>query len=187
MARSELAIATMSTTSCSSAPMIAGMMPKAAMSISTIDSAMPTQIDSLATRRVRRPTDTATAAREMSSRTITTSAVSEAAVEPRAPIAMPTSDTARTGASLTPSPTIITGRGSTSWTRRTLSSGSRSAWTSSMPAWAAMCRAVSSASPVSITLRPTPCRSSSARVAVALARRRSERIRVPANAPSMPM
>src|SRR5690625_4062433 len=70
MARSELAIATMSTTSCSSAPMIAGMMPKAAMSISTIDSAMPTQIDSLATRRVRRPTDTATAAREMSSRTI---------------------------------------------------------------------------------------------------------------------
>src|SRR5690625_7006488 len=82
MARSELAIATMSTTSCSSAPKIAGMMPKAAMSISTIDSAMPTQIDSLATRRVRRPTDTATAAREMSSRTITTSAVSEAAVEP---------------------------------------------------------------------------------------------------------
>ena len=63
-----------------------------------------------ATRMVRRPICTARTARYRSSSMTTTSADSLAAVDPRAPIATPTSAAASTGASLTPSPTIITGR-----------------------------------------------------------------------------
>ena len=71
---------------------------------------MPSQMLCSAMRTVSRPISTAFAVREMSSTRITASADSLAAVAPFAPIAMPTSAAASTGASLTPSPTMITGR-----------------------------------------------------------------------------
>src|SRR5215217_7337424 len=59
----------------------------------------------------------------MSSVMITTSADSLAAVDPRAPMATPTLAAASTGASLTPSPTISTGRSFASLTAATFCSG----------------------------------------------------------------
>ncbi len=117
---------------------------------------MPIQMLCSATFTVRCPIRTADAALDRSSRMITTSADSPAAVEPRAPMAIPTSATARTGASLTPSPTIMTGRRGRDRTASTLSGGRHSARTSVRPASAAMCSAVASASPVSMTVRVTP-------------------------------
>ena len=70
-----------------------------------------------------------------------------------APMAMPTSARARAGASFTPSPTIATDRprSCSSATARSLSSGSTSANTSSMPRSAATASATWRASPVIIT------------------------------------
>ncbi len=63
----------------------------------------------------------------------TTSAASAAAAAPRAPKATPRSAAASAGASLIPSPTIITGpRRRSSMTTFVLSAGSRSAATASM-------------------------------------------------------
>ena len=55
---------------------------------------------------------TASATRSTRSTTMTASAVSDATVAPATPIAIPTSASVSAGASLTPSPTIITGRSS---------------------------------------------------------------------------
>ena len=127
-----------STTSCSSAPTVAGMMPKAAMLMSPTLTMMPSQMLCRAIRTVSRPISTALAVREMSSTSITASADSLAAVAPFAPIAMPTSAAASTGASFTPSPTMITGRSATAATSCTLSAGRHSARTLVMPISAAM-------------------------------------------------
>ena len=67
---------------------------------------------------------------------MTMSAASDDAVAPRAPIATPTSATARAGASLMPSPTMTSGPAASSrscWTASTLSVGDRSASTASIP------------------------------------------------------
>ena len=86
------------------------------------------------------------------------SAVSIAASLPAAPIAMPRLARAMAGASLTPSPTMATVPyfATSSSTALTLSSGSSSAWTSSMPTWRAIASAVARLSPVSMIRCSTP-------------------------------
>ena len=179
-------MAARSTSSWVSAPATAGMNPNAATSIRATLRAMPSQMLLRATRMVRRPISTASATLAMSSATSTTSADSLAAVEPRAPMAMPTSAAARTGASLTPSPTMITGRGSIAATAFTLSSGSSPARTSVMPRPSATAAAVPWPSPVSMTVRRMPSPARRCRVAAAFSRTASLMISVPAKRPSMP-
>ena len=112
-------------------------------------------------RSVRREMRIARAILAGSSSMRTTSAASMAASLPKAPMAMPMSARASTGASLIPSPTKARSRPSlrsfsSRSTCRTLSAGSSWLWTSSTPSWDATCRAAASASPVSITVFSTP-------------------------------
>ena len=88
---------------------------------------------------------------------ITTSAASEEAVAPRAPIAIPTSADASAGASLMPSPTIVVGcsRCSTC-TASTLSEGAHSLSTASRSSAAPIACAAAARSPVTIIIRVTP-------------------------------
>ena len=173
-----------STTSWLRAPKIAGIAPVAATSMSTTDRAMPSQMLCSATCMVRRPIRTAVAVLARSSVRITTSADSLAAVAPRAPIATPTSAAASTGASLTPSPTMSTGRCGALRTVRTLSSGRHSGSTRVMPSAAATCSTVARASPLSTRISRTPSAVSSAIVAAASSRTWSLITRVPAKRPS---
>ena len=91
----------------------------------------------------------------------TTSAASIAASDPISPMAIPTSERIRTGASFTPSPTNA--RDSRPFcsvisfsTISTLPPGSSCAYTRSTPACPAIARAADSLSPVSITVCATP-------------------------------
>ena len=91
----------------------------------------------------------------------TISAASMAASEPMAPMAMPISALDSTGASLMPSPTKasfpLPDRASSSFsTWATLSAGSSSLNTWSIPKSEATCSATALASPVSITVLSTP-------------------------------
>ena len=95
----------------------------------------------------------------------TTSAASMAASEPRAPMAIPTSARASTGASLMPSPTKASRSplpfsAKSCSTQSTLSAGSSPARYSRMPTWSATFSATEALSPVSITRRLTPLRRS---------------------------
>ncbi len=163
-------IAAKSTTSWSAAPTIAGRNPKNASSINPTLTAMPSQIASSAIRTVRLAMATLVATRPRSSSMITTSADSLAAVAPLAPIAMPTSAAASTGASFTPSPTMATGRSGNPATATTLPSGSRSARTSETPTCSATWFAFDAASPVTISNDSTPRSFSASIVARALTR-----------------
>ena len=89
----------------------------------------------------------------------TTSAASIAASEPKAPMAMPMSALVSTGASLIPSPAkasfpLPSARSIS--TMATLSAGSSSLWTSSIPSSPATLSAMTFESPVSMTVLATP-------------------------------
>ena len=146
---------------------------------------MPIQIACSAMSTVLRPMATASATLPMSSGSTTMSAASLAAVAPRAPMAIPMSAAASTGASLTPSPTIAMGRCGECETNSTLSTGRQFACTSSMPSAAAMCSAVARSSPVSMVTARTPCARSAAMVADAFGRTSSRNTSAPAKAPSI--
>ena len=115
----------------------------------------------------------------MSSFRITTCADSEAAVDVPSVMAMPISAAANTGASFTPSPTIIvTPRDGVTVavvTAVTLSSGNSSACTSSMPTSLAMMAAEDRLSPVSMDSLATPRPRRLASADLALARGTSRR------------
>lgn len=150
--------------------MMAGRTPVTATSISPTLTAMPSQMACRAILTVRWAMAMLVATRLRSSSMMTTSADSLAAVDPRAPIAIPTSAAARTGASLTPSPTMATGRSGREATWVTLSAGSSPALTSATPSCRPTWRAVTAASPVSIATSRTPSRCRACSVAVALSR-----------------
>ena len=132
----------------------------ASTSIATL-TMMANHAFSRAMRIVRRAIRMAVAIFDGLSSMSTTSAASMAASLPRAPIAIPTSARASTGASLIPSPTkasvffspLVFSRDSTF---STLSAGSSSEWYSSIPSRPATLAATLSRSPVSITVRSTP-------------------------------
>ena len=87
------------------------------------------------------------------------------------PSAIPRSDAASAGPSLTPSPAMATRRprACSSWITATLSSGSAPAITSSAPIWAATAPATAWLSPVSSTVRsPSPRSEATAAAAEAL-------------------
>ena len=122
-------------------------------------------------RMVRRARWMARAMSSGSSFMSTMSAASMAASEPMAPMAMPMSARVSTGASLMPSPTkaslplplvsrSVWARSAS--TSATLSWGSSSACTSSMPSSAATARATGVRSPVSMTVFFTPAARKSA-------------------------
>ena len=113
----------------------------------------------------------------------TTSAPSLATSAP-APIARPTSARARAGESLMPSPTMATRwpASCSSRTTRSLSAGSTSAMTCPTPTRRAMACAVSSLSPVSMTVR-TPSASSAATASLPVGLSSSATAIVPMSAP----
>ena len=122
----------------------------------------------------------------------TISAASMAASEPMAPMAMPISALERTGASLIPSPTkasfpLAGFCASSSSTLATLSAGSSSAWTSSIPRSAATCSATFRESPVSMTVFSTPERFSARTASLACGFSMSEITICPAYLPSTAM
>ena len=107
--------------------------------------------------RARLAMTTASETRSRRSTRMTTSAASDDALAPLAPMAMPTSAAASAGASLIPSPTISVGlRRCSVATASTLSEGTRSARTASRSRAAPIVSAASARSPVTITMRDTP-------------------------------
>ena len=107
-----------------------------------------------------------TASLPISSSISTTSAASIAASEPIAPMAIPRSAAASTGASLMPSPTNAVLSPSAPFCfsiHSTLFSGSSSLWNSSSCSSSATAAAVSLLSPVSITIFRIPCLRNAAR------------------------
>ena len=109
-ARSALRMTATSITSCSSAPCDRRQIARAAAAIMpTIDRPMPATTLCSAIARDRPAICSASASRSSWSTSSTTSAASADAAAPRAPMATPISAAASAGASLTPSPTIITG------------------------------------------------------------------------------
>ena len=120
--------------SCSSAPHTAGSSPAAATPMAASDMPMPASTLCMAIRRVRRASTATSPRRPIWSTVRTASAASDDAVEPRAPMAIPTSARASAGASLIPSPVMITGaRRCSRRTTSSLSAGVSSAITSSTP------------------------------------------------------
>ena len=105
-ARRALRITATSIASCSSAPSAGGRSRTRRIPSPPATSAIPMAALCTAIRRERRAITIASASRSSRSVVSTMSAASELAVEPRTPIAMPTSAAARAGASLTPSPTM---------------------------------------------------------------------------------
>lgn len=89
-ARKALAIATRSITSWRAAPITGGSRPPAAATIAAADSPIPTSALSITIRRVRCAAWIASTSRSNRSVVRTTSAASDDAVAPRAPIATPT-------------------------------------------------------------------------------------------------
>ena len=156
-ARRALRITATSITSCTIAAATGTSHPVAAASIASIDSPMPTPMLSTAMRRARCAMTIASPTRSSRSARITTSAASEEALAPRAPIAMPTSAAASAGASLIPSPTMTVGLMRCSVrTASTLSEGTRSANTTSKSRAAPMVCAAAARSPVIMPIRATP-------------------------------
>ena len=92
-----------------SAPQVAGSHPTAATPMASRESPMPATTLWVAMARERRAMTTASPSRSSRSTVRTTSAASDEAVAPRAPMATPTSARARAGASLMPSPTMMVG------------------------------------------------------------------------------
>ena len=179
--------------SCISAPITTGIRLNAAAIMPTSASPSPRHTAWIITRLVRREMATARGTAAMSSFMITTCADSEAAVEVPSVMAMPISAAASTGASFTPSPTIIVmDRVVDSPTNRaislshhgcrfgfsrfastmacTLPSGNSSACTSLMPTSEAMMSAEARLSPVNMVRRSTPMPRSLSRDSLALAR-----------------
>ena len=122
----------------------------------------------------------------------TTSAASIAASEPIAPIAIPISARVNTGASLIPSPTKASLSfsafvESSSSTFDTLSAGSNSLYTSSIPSDCATWSATRFASPVSITVFSTPAFFNSAITSFECGFNISEITICPAYSPSIAM
>ncbi len=145
--------------SCTIAPPTGSSSPNAPNSIPTNDRPMPITTLWTAIPRERRAIRIASATRSSRSTTRTTSAASDEAVAPRAPIATPTSAAASAGASFTPSPTMIVGPNSPSaFTASTLSAGSRSDRMRSTPIEMPTDSATSGWSPVTITTRSIPAR-----------------------------
>ena len=119
-----------------SAPMTGGSTPVVATSMAAIDRPIPTTTLWIAIDRARREMRMASGSRSSRSTVMTTSAASELAVAPRAPMATPTSAAASAGASLRPSPTITRmppASAFSSVTASTLSAGVRWASTASTP------------------------------------------------------
>ena len=98
---------TTSIASCRNAPTTTGIRLNAAHSIAMIDSDKPPITDCSMMRLVRREIAIARGTQAMSSFMMTTCADSDAAVDVPSVIAMPMSAEASTGASFTPSPTIM--------------------------------------------------------------------------------
>src|SRR4051794_15661848 len=109
-ARSALRMTAMSIPSCSSAPATGGRWPNAATTMATTLRDMPATTLWRAIDIVRLPIRTASATRSIRSTVMTASAVSLDTVRLVPASAMPTSASASAGASLTPSPTMTTGR-----------------------------------------------------------------------------
>ncbi len=146
---------------------------------------MPTAALCTAMPRARRAMLMASARRSSRSVVSTMSAASDEAVEPRAPIAIPTVAAARAGASLTPSPTMTEVAVSLSArTQATFPSGVCSACTQSSPSTVATSRAGSARSPVSMTRRCNPAFRSRLRVLGASLRRGSRSSKAPCSSPS---
>ena len=164
-------------------------MPTAPSSITPIFTTREMTIFCLTMTSVRRAPLTAVTSLPGSSSMSTTSAASIAASDPTAPMAIPTSASAREGASLMPSPTNTTAWPSVRWEMSlprysALSPGSNPARYSVMPVASATSAADPSASPVSIISLPAPSalRPSSPRFAVALGS--SARVMQPSYSPS---
>ena len=116
----------------------------------------------------------------------TTSAASEEAVTPLAPMATPTSARASAGASLMPSPTMIVGPAARSaMTTSTLSAGVHSPSAMSTPSTAPTLSATSVRSPDTITTRSMPLRRSSRIVRAASGRVGSSSRNAPIGSSSM--
>ena len=112
-------------------------------------------------------------------------AASDDAVAPRPAIATPTSAAASAGASLMPSPTMITGPCTrSSWTTLTLSAGVCSERTSSTPTNRPTDSAASARSPVTSTIRRRPADRRPRSIRVASGRMESENSSAPAGEPS---
>ena len=121
------------------------------------DSPMPSRMACSAMRRARRAMAIASGARSSRSASSTTSPASAAAAVPCAPMAMPTSAAASTGASFTPSPTMATGPlAASALSAISFPSGSRSASIASRRKAAAMGVAAAARSPVTIKMRRMP-------------------------------
>ena len=146
-----------SMTSWVSAPHAAGSQPRAATAMAAMERPMPAITLWVAMRLARRAMTAASPRRSSRSTVRTTSAASELAVAPRAPMATPTSARASAGASLMPSPTMmVTPLRRSSVTASTFSCGVRSASTASTPIMAPTASAASSRSPVTMTTRVMP-------------------------------
>ena len=172
--------------SCSSAPHTAGSRPAAAAAIAASDIAIPASTLCRAIRRVRRASARTSPSRSSRSTVSTASAASEEALDPRAPMATPTSARASAGASLIPSPTMMTGaRPRSARTASSLSAGVRSASTSSTPITAPTASATSARSPVTMTIRLIPPSRSARMVRAASGRSGSSRTSAPAGTPSI--
>ena len=160
-ARSAFRIANTSMHSCTMAPATGTSSPNAPRSIPPNASPIPITTLCSAIRRERRAIAIASAIRSSRSTTRTTSAASDDAVAPRAPIATPTSAAASAGASFSPSPTkIVTPSSRSASTALTFSAGSRSDRTRSTPSAAPTDSATSGWSPVTMTTRLIPARRS---------------------------
>ena len=138
--------------------------PSAARSSTSNLTAMANTTFCRAMEMVRREMEMAVATFFGLSSMSTTSAASMAASEPSAPMAIPTSALANTGASLMPSPTkaseaFSSRRSRSCCMQSTFSSGSNCVWHSSMPSCRATSSPTSFRSPVSNTVWATPiCR-----------------------------
>ena len=184
-ARSALRMTATSMASCSSAPHTGGSRPAAATPIAASDMPIPASTLCSAIRRVGRAIAATSPTRPSSSTVSTASAASDEAVEPRAPMAIPTSASASAGASLMPSPVVMTGaRRCSRRTAASLPAGVSSASTSSTPVSSPTASAASARSPVARTIRVMPSRRIARIIALASGRIRSSSSSAPAGLPS---
>ena len=169
-----------------SAPPTTGNSPTAPRIIPPNDRPIPISTLWTAIPRDRLAIRIASARRSSRSTTRTTSAASEDAVAPRAPMATPTSAAARAGASFTPSPTMtVTPPSPSAFTASTLSVGSRSDRIRSTPIEMPTDSATSGWSPVTITTRLIPARRRVRITRGVSGRMGSSRISPPVTSPSM--
>ena len=137
-----------------SAPAAGGRRPRPARIIAANDIPIPTTTLCRAMAPARLAMAMASESRSRRSTVSTTSAASDEAVPPLAPMATPTSARASAGASLMPSPTMIVGPAARSaTTMSTLSAGLHSASAESTPSTTPTLSATSARSPDTITTR----------------------------------